>query len=282
MLALRLEMLGDVIAKLTPLLATGPSLTTTFPVVAPVGTKATMLVWLQLIVVAGRPLKATVLGPCAGPKFVPVMVTEVPAGPETGFRPAIVTGVTTKFTLLLGKPPTVTTTGPVVAPGGTDTVIPVSIQLLLFTTVVPLNVTVSPGTNAPKFVPKIVTDIPIGPEFGYTCVTVGVTVKGTELKPSEVVTTTVPVVAPAGTWTTMPVSPQLVGVAPAIFPSDPTKETVLLPCVAPKFVPEIVTEAPTGPKLGLTFEIIGDVTVKTKPLLATPPTVTTTLPVVAP
>lgn len=168
LLLLRLVMLGDVTVKFTPLLATGPSLTTTFPVVAPVGTRATMLVWLQLINAAGMPLKETVLVPCAGPKFVPVRVTEVPAVPDVGFKLVIVTGVTVKLTLLLTKPPTVTTTGPVVAPVGTDTVIPVSIQSKLFCIVacVPLNVTVSPGTNVPKFVPKIDTDIPTGPEFG--------------------------------------------------------------------------------------------------------------------
>jgi hypothetical protein len=80
----------------------------------------------------------------------------------------------------------------------------------------------------------------------------------------------------------MLVSLQLVGVAIATFPTDPTNATVLVPCIAPKFVPEIVTEAPTVPKFGLTLVIIGPMTVKTTPLLATPPTVTTTLPVVAP
>jgi hypothetical protein len=53
--------------------------------------------------------------------------------------------------------------------------------------------------------------------------------------------------------------------------------------MAPKLVPVIVTEAPTGPEVGerLVIEGVG-VTVKAEPLLATPATVTTTLPVVAP
>ena len=48
----------------------------------------------------------------------------------------------------------------------------------------------------------------------------------------------------------------------------PLKEIV--PCVAPKFVPVIVTEVPTGPELGLTLVMLGVVedTVKLKPLLA--------------
>jgi len=83
------------------------------------------------------------------------MVTGVPAGPEVGFKLVIVTGVTVKFTLLLAKPPTVTTTGPVVAPLGTDKVIPVSSQFVAFCMIagVPLKVTEFPGTHPPKLVP---------------------------------------------------------------------------------------------------------------------------------
>src|SRR5438552_11991356 len=78
-------MLGaeDVTVKLTPLLAMPPTVTTTLPVAAPVGTDVTMLVALQLVVVAAVPLNATVP---AAPKFVPLMVTAVPTGPEVGFR----------------------------------------------------------------------------------------------------------------------------------------------------------------------------------------------------
>jgi hypothetical protein len=69
-----------------PLLAAPPTVTTTFPVVAPVGTGATILVALQLVGVAGVPLNLIVLDPWLAPKFAPAMVTEVPAGPEDGFR----------------------------------------------------------------------------------------------------------------------------------------------------------------------------------------------------
>ena len=69
--------------KVTPLLAIPFTVTTTFPVVAPEGTDVTMLVALQLVTAAGVPLKVTVLVPCADPKFVPVIVTAVPTGPES-------------------------------------------------------------------------------------------------------------------------------------------------------------------------------------------------------
>jgi hypothetical protein len=48
-------------------------------------------------------------------------------------------------------------------------------------------------------------------------------------------------------------------------------------------LPVIVTDAPTGPEIGLRVLIAGfGRTVKLTPLLATPPTFTITLPVVAP
>jgi hypothetical protein len=79
-------MVDEVTVKLTPLLATPPTVTTTFPVVAPAGTGATMLVLLQLVGVVAMRLNVTVP---ALPKLVPVMVTEVPTGPEDGLSFAI-------------------------------------------------------------------------------------------------------------------------------------------------------------------------------------------------
>ncbi|PYU04641.1 MAG: hypothetical protein DMG33_13385 [Acidobacteria bacterium] len=61
-------------------------MTVTLPLVAPLGTGATMLVLLQLVGVAVVPLKLTVLVPCVAPKFVPAIVTAVPTGPEVGER----------------------------------------------------------------------------------------------------------------------------------------------------------------------------------------------------
>ena len=76
--------------KLTPLLATPFTVTTTLPVVAPLGTVTPMLVALQLVTVAAAPLKVTVLDPCVEPKFEPEIVTALPAGPEVGLTLAIV------------------------------------------------------------------------------------------------------------------------------------------------------------------------------------------------
>ena len=77
-------------------------------------------------------------------------------------------------------------------------------------------------------------------------------------------TTTAPVVAPAGTGAAMLVALQLVGVAVV-----PLKVTVLVPCVAPYVVPEIVTDVPTAPDVGERLSIFG-VTVKVRLLLGTP------------
>jgi hypothetical protein len=73
---------GVVTVKFTPLLATPPTVTTTFPVVAPLGTGTTILVGPQLVGVPAVPLNVTVLVPCASPKFAPVIVTDVAAGPD--------------------------------------------------------------------------------------------------------------------------------------------------------------------------------------------------------
>jgi hypothetical protein len=81
---------ATVTVKPTPLLATPPTVTTTFPVVAPLGTGATILVALQLVGVAAVPLNVTVLVPCVAPKFVPAIVTAVPTGPDVGDRPEMV------------------------------------------------------------------------------------------------------------------------------------------------------------------------------------------------
>lgn len=83
----KLVMLGvGSTVKLFPLLATPDTVTTTFPVVAPVGTFATMLLAPQLVIVAVVPLNLTVLLPCVDPKPDPAMVTEAPTAPEVGVR----------------------------------------------------------------------------------------------------------------------------------------------------------------------------------------------------
>ena len=70
--------------KATPLLGNPPTVTTTLPVVAPVGTGTAMLVALQVVGVAAVPLNVTVLVPAVVPKFAPVIVTAVPTAPDVG------------------------------------------------------------------------------------------------------------------------------------------------------------------------------------------------------
>jgi hypothetical protein len=66
------------------------------------------------------------------------------------------------------------------------------------------------------------------------------------------VTTTGPVVAPAGTGAAMLVLPQLVGVAVV-----PLNVTVLDPWLEPKFVPVMATLEFTGPDVGLRSVMLG-------------------------
>jgi len=73
---------GEVTVKGTPLLGTPGSVTTTFPVVAPLGTGTMMRVVVQLVGVPAIPWNETV--PRAAPKFVPAIVTDVPTGPDVG------------------------------------------------------------------------------------------------------------------------------------------------------------------------------------------------------
>jgi hypothetical protein len=73
--------------KLTPLLGV-PTVTTTFPEVAPVGTLTCILLALQLAgtIVAATPLNLTVLVPGVDPKPLPKIVTVAPITPDVGDR----------------------------------------------------------------------------------------------------------------------------------------------------------------------------------------------------
>jgi hypothetical protein len=262
----------------TPLLATPLVLTTTLPVVAPVGTVVTIEVALQLDTVASVPLNVTVLVPCVALKPEPAMVTEAPTAPVDGDSVVIVgVGKTVNVTPLLATPLALTTTLPVVAVGTVAT-IDVALQLVIVA-FVPLNVTVPVPWVDPKAVPEIVTEAPTAACVGDKLVMAGAgtTVNATPLLYTPLAnTTTLPVVAPLGTVTLIDVAAQLVIEAPT-----PLKVTV--PFVVVKFVPVIVTAAPTAPEVGDKLVILGAATtVKVFLLLTTPPTVTDTLPVVAP
>jgi hypothetical protein len=237
-----------------------------------------MLKLLQLVGFASTPLNETVLVPCVPPKVDPVIVTEVPTGPEFGER-LVILGVTWKATKLLPNPPTETDTpaGPADRFGIVTPPRLLALQLV-GATPTPPTVTWLVPWEAQKFKPETVTAVPIGPELGLRLVIFGVTTKFTPLPAiPDTVTTTWPVVAPAGTVTMRLVGLQLVGVA-----AIPLNVTVLVPWDAPKFAPETVTEDPTGPLFGLRLLMFGDVTVKGTALLVTPPTMTVTFPVTAP
>ena len=141
----------------TPLVVTPFAVTTTLPVVAPVGTTAVIDVLLQLVIeVAVTPLKLTEPVPWVEPKLLPVIVTEEPTRPEVGLREAM-DGVpgTVKAEPALATPLTVTKTLPVVAPVGTTAVIDVALQLVIEVAVTPLNVTLLVPCVEPKLVPVI-------------------------------------------------------------------------------------------------------------------------------
>ena len=174
----RLVMNGVTVNEI-PLLAWLLTVTTTLPVVAAAGTGTTMLLALHVVGVAAVPLKVTVLVPWVVPKFVPVIVTDVPTGPNVGDR-LLITGGTVNVTALLAFPPTVTTTGPVVVLAGTRTTMLPAPQVV-GVAVVPLKVTVLVPCVVPNVVPLIVTEVPVGPEVGERLVICGVTVNETAL-----------------------------------------------------------------------------------------------------
>jgi hypothetical protein len=171
----RLVMLGvGRTVKLTPLLATPLTVTTTLPVAAPVGTGTSIAVLLHAVGVAVVLSKTTVLLPWVAPKFVPVIVTTSPTGPDPGVRLVMLgVGRTVKLTPLLGTPLTVTTTFPVIAPAGTGTLMEV-LAHVVGVAVVPSKVTVLVPWDAPKLVPLIVTDVPTAAEAGVRLVMLGV------------------------------------------------------------------------------------------------------------
>jgi hypothetical protein len=159
--------------NVTPLLFVPPVVTTTGPVLAPTGTGTRMLVSLQLIGVPVVVLIFTTLVPCGEPKPEPVIVTFVLMGPVVGEMLLMVGGpLMVKFTPLLATPPTVTMTGPVVAPVGTGTTIWLVLQLD-GVAAVPLKVTVLLPLVVPKFDPVMVIEVPTLPLAGNNEATLG-------------------------------------------------------------------------------------------------------------
>src|SRR6266550_2692073 len=158
----KLVMLGaGTTVKPTPLLAWLDTVTTTFPVVAPLGTVTAILDEPHVVTEAVVPLNVIVLVPCEEPNDVPVIVTAAPTAPVV-IDKLVMAGTTVKFTPLLATPLALTTTFPVVALLGTVTPIldaPHDVTLA----VVPLNLTVLLPWVEPNVVPVIVTAAPTAP-----------------------------------------------------------------------------------------------------------------------
>jgi len=151
----------------------------------------------------------------AVPSLIRVTVPEIVPVPRT-----------VKLAPLLAVPPTVTTTGPDVAPAGTLAITRVEVQVEAVAET-PLKVTVLVPCVEPKAVPYNEIESPTAPEVGDRLVMLGGTrtMKVTPLLGTPLTaTTTFPVTAPAGTGVTIDVALQLVGVAVV-----PLNVTVLVP-----------------------------------------------------
>jgi hypothetical protein len=246
-------MLGPgVTVKVRLLLLIPPAETTTGPVVAPAGTRTTMLLSLQLNGVATVPLKVTLPLPCGMPNPEPLIVICEFTPPLAGETPLIAGGGITVKLAEFDATPCVTITGPVVVPDGTTTTICVLPQLA-GVTFVPLKL-ILPATE-PKFVPWTVMEAPTRAASGEILLMLGAgTVKLTLLLavPLPEVTTILPLFVSAGTAVTMEVSLQLVMLAVV-----PLNETKPVPLIAPKLLPLIVTEVPADPEVGETELMAG-------------------------
>lgn len=214
------------------------------PVVAPAGTGAVTCVDETSVVGAVAPLNRTTL---LALKPIPLIFTTLPVGPLDGEN-AVMLSVTVKFEPLVTVPWGVTTwTLPVLAPSGTTA----------FTCVLDTGLTVGDGrllnrtTLAPfRFVPLIVTVVPVRPLAGVNDEIVGVspvTVKvcglvTVPLTPLLLVTVTLPVIAVDGT-----VAFSVVAETKVLLAATPLNLTAL-PELKP--VPVMVTEVPRGPLAG--------------------------------
>jgi hypothetical protein len=159
-----------VTVKLPLLVADPPGVVTLIgPLVAPLGTVAVICVPELTVKVALAPLKETLDAPV---RLVPVIVTDVPTGPDVGLNPLIAGGggVTVKLEPLVAVPPgVVTEIGPLLAPTGTVAAIWPD-ELTVNDAPVPLKETaVAPF----RLLPLIVIDVPTTPAVGLKPVIVG-------------------------------------------------------------------------------------------------------------
>jgi hypothetical protein len=286
---------GVVTSKLLSLVAVPPGVVTRiFPSVAPEGTVAVILVEEFTVNDADTLLNVTEVVVKPAPlKFDPLMVTDVPMGPEVGENELMVGAagaVTSKLVALVPVPPgVVTRIFPSVAPEGTVAVILVE-EFTVNDAETLLNVTEVVVKPVPlKFDPLMVTDVPVGPEVGENELMVGA---GTEVTsklvalvpvPPGVVTRIFPSVAPEGTVAVILVEEFTVNDAETLLN---VTELVVKPLPL-KLVPLMVTEVPTGPEVGENELMVGAgtevVTAKLERLEPVPPDAVTLIgPEVAP
>jgi len=258
LIGLKLEIEGNDTEKSEMLVARCPSTSTVIlPVVAPAGTFVTMLVVVgDPFKVAFTPLNLTMILAPMVLKFVPTMVTEVPAGPLAGLKLEIEGNDTEKSEMLVATCPSASTVIlPVVAPGGTRTKILFGVGVPLIVATTPLNLTMFPAATVLKFKPRIVTKVPAGPLVGLM-----IEIEGIGTEKSEVLvanfpfasTVIFPDVVSGGTFVRI-----LVPVDSIMIAVFPLNLTMLLAAMVLKFVPRMVTEVPILPLDGLKLVIVG-------------------------
>jgi hypothetical protein len=254
-------MMGFGTVNITSLLLETPfTVITAGPLVAPLGTVATIWVSLQLVVEAVVLFKTRVLVPLLVWNPEPFIVTDEPTIPLVG-ETLLTWGAGTVKSMFAGvlTPPTVTMTAPVVAVEGTVAAICVSDHVTMLAPALGEKVTEFP-VCVPKPLPLMWTTAPTGPLAGDKLVITGFGIvnKTSELLPMPfTVTRTGPVSALAGTVTTIWLSLQLTTLARV-----PPKFTVLDPLVAWKPEPLIVTWVPTIPLVGEMLLTAGGGTLK--------------------
>jgi len=193
-------------------------------------------------------------------KFVPVMVTDVPTGPLAGVKFVMVgelAAANVNPTRVAVPPGVVTLTLPEV-PDATTAVMLVAETTLNEVAAVPPKLT---AVAPVKLVPVMVTVAPIAALIGLNDATVGAVGVPMNVNPARVavppgvVTLTLPEV-PAATTAVMLVAETTLNDVAAV----PPKLTAVAPV---KFVPVIVTVAPTAPEVGVKLVIVGTGTNKT-------------------
>jgi hypothetical protein len=167
----REEIIGGFTVKVLPADAPTEFVTTTgtAPAVTPVGTATLMVVSVhEAYEVTGTPPTVTLDEPWVAPKYLPLMVTDVPAVPKAGAREEVRGRFTVKV-LPADVPAVVVTStgkGPALTPSGTATLMVVSVHEAYEVTGTPPMVTLDEPWVAPKYLPLMVTDVPAAPKAG--------------------------------------------------------------------------------------------------------------------